>query len=63
MLIPIFLLQEMIHMKEKTSRQIADLEGIAQAHYSRANRLSDELSYMRTEYLEVKRQVSFIDTL
>ena len=52
--------QEIAHFKEKSSKEIADLEGIAQAHYSRANRLGDELNYLRAEYLEMKRQVGCI---
>ncbi len=45
-------------MKKKTAAEIADLESIAQTHYSRANRLSDELNYLQAEHLELKRQVS-----
>lgn len=44
-------------MKDKSSKEMTDLEGIAQAHASRANRLSDELSYLRADYMEVKRQL------
>ena len=49
--------QELLHLKGKSSKEIADLEGIAQAHYGRANRMSDELNYLRAEHLELKRQV------
>ena len=34
-----------------------ELESIAQAHSSRAARLSDELAYLRADYLEVQRQL------
>lgn len=44
-------------MRQKSTSEICDLESIAQAHCSRANRLSDELNYVRAEYMEVKRQV------
>ncbi|KAI0228190.1 hypothetical protein LSAT2_021340 [Lamellibrachia satsuma] len=49
--------QEVRQIREKSAAEIADLEGIAQAHYSRANRLSDELNYLRAEHLEITRQL------
>ena len=49
--------KEVQQVREKSSQEIADLENIAQAHYSRANRLSDELNYLQAEYLEVKDRV------
>ncbi len=52
-----FIWQEIERLRQKSASEVADLESIAQAHCCRANRLSDELSYLRAEYLEVKRQV------
>ena len=49
--------KEVQQVREKSSQEIADLENIAQAHYSRANRLSDELNYLQAEYLDVKERV------
>ena len=49
-----------MELRQKSSSEIADLESIAQAHYSRANRLSDELNYLRADYLELKQQVLII---
>ena len=37
--------------------EIANLENVAQAQFARANRLYDEMSYLRAEYMELKRQV------
>ncbi len=55
----VFCYQQELNMnKKKTAAEIADLESIAQTHYSRANRLSDELNYLQAEHLELKRQVS-----
>ena len=47
-------------IREKSAAEIADLEGIAQAHYSRANRLGDELNYLRAEHLEIVRRVCYL---
>ena len=52
--------QEVQQQREKSSREISDLESIAQAHCSRANRVSEELQYLREEYLEVKRKVLYL---
>ena len=52
-----FVIQELVQQREKSTSEIADLESIAQAHYSRANRISEELHYLREEYIEVKRKV------
>ena len=49
--------KEVTQVREKSSQEIADLENIAQAHYSRANRLSDELNYLQAEYLETREKV------
>ena len=44
-------------MKENTRKEIAHLEAVAQANYDRANRLSNELNFLRADHLEMKRQV------
>ncbi|KAK2179421.1 hypothetical protein NP493_491g00001 [Ridgeia piscesae] len=49
--------QEVHQIREKAAAEIADLEGIAQVHYSRANRLGDELNYLRAEHLEIARRL------
>ena len=46
--------------REKSAAEIADLEGIAYAHYSLANRLGDELNYLRAEHLEIVRRVCYL---
>ena len=52
--------QELQYYREKSAIEIADLESVAQAHYSRANRLSEELDYLRSEHSQLKSQVSDI---
>ena len=49
----LFTHQEVCQIREKSAAEIADLEGIAQAHFSRANQLGDELNYLRAEHLEI----------
>ena len=44
-------------MKETANKELADLEAVAHAHASRAQRLADEMAYLRAQYLEVKRQL------
>ena len=56
----LFTHQEVRQIREKSAAEIADLEGIAQAHYSRANRLGDELNYLRAEHFEIVRRVCYV---
>ena len=52
--------QELQYYREKSANEIADLESVAQAHYSRANRLSEELDYLRVEHAQLKAQVCIL---
>ena len=56
----LFTHQEVRQIREKSAAEIEDLVGIAQAHYSRANRLGDELNYLRAEHLEIVRRVCYV---
>jgi len=47
-------------LREKSAKRMSDLEAAARAQYARANRLVDEMSYQRAEYLELKRQVCLL---
>lgn len=47
-------------LREKSAKRMSDLEAAARAQYARANRLVDEMSYQRAEYLEPKRQVCLL---
>ena len=49
--------QELKYVKETANKELADLEAVAHAHASRAQRLADEMAYLRAQYLEVKRQL------
>ena len=49
--------QELKYVKETANKALADLEAVAHAHASRAQRLADEMAYLRAQYLEVKRQL------
>ena len=53
--IPIY--QELQSQQDKSAKEITDLEGIAQAHYARSNRLQDELNYVQADHLELRRQL------
>ena len=53
----LFFHQQLHHLREKSSAEVSELEGIAQAHYSRANRLNDELNYLRAEHLELRQHL------
>ena len=56
----LFTHQEVRQIREKSAAEIADLGGIAHVHYSRANRLGDELNYLRAEHLEIVRRVCYL---
>ena len=51
------LLQELSGVREHASAELAELQRVAHAHASRAQRLSDELAYLRAQHLEAKRQL------
>ena len=55
------LFKELSVQREKAAADINDLESIAQGHYSKANRLNEELQYLKEEYINVKRKVRAYD--
>ena len=50
-------LEEMQRERDQHSQQVAELEGIAQAHYQKANRLVDQLNCLQSEYLDTQRRL------
>ena len=57
----LFTHQEVRQIREKSAAaEISDLEGIAQVHYSRANRHGNKLNYLRAEHLEIVRRVCYL---
>ena len=48
--------QEMQHLQKRSSSQVTELQALAEEQFNRANKLSDELTRIKT-----KKQVSLLD--
>lgn len=49
----------MKHMQKRTVSQVTELQGIAEVQFNKANRLDSELSRIRKENKDMRRQVHY----